>query len=123
VEVSPRRLFGSDASEAATAGAPLNAVFFTMSHTSPEVEVEPETTGELVERLALMLELEYAELLATYRKFRFAFPERQSELLDNLGQRLREQLGKILMNTPAFFVYHPYPVSAEAMFGALRRWL
>lgn len=123
VEVSPRRLFGAQASNSNALESSVDAIFFTMSHTSPEVLVEPATSGELVERMALMLEQEYAELRATYRKFRFAFPDRQSDVLDNLEHVLRERLAKLLANTTAYSVYHPYPVRAEAMFEALKRWL
>lgn len=123
VEVSPQRLFGTQVSPANPGESPLDAIFFTMSHASSEVRVEPATPAELVERMALMLEQEYAELRATYRKFRFAFPVRHNDLLDNLEQLLRERLAGLLANTTAYFVYHPYPVRAEAMFEAMRRWL
>ncbi len=122
VEVSPRRLFGAAANSNPLA-SPVDVIFFTMSHTSPEVLVEPAKSGELVERTALMLEQEYAELRATYRKFRFAFPGRQNDLLDHLEEVLRERLARLLASTTAFLVYHPYPVRAEAMFEALQRWL
>jgi len=123
VEVTPRRLFGLSAEGSSSLERPLDAIFFTMSHTASDVIVEPARASELVERMALMLEQEYAELIVTYRKFRFAFPDRNNELLDNLTQLLRERLSQLLKDTKAYLVYHPYPVRAEAMFEALQRWL
>lgn len=123
VEVAPSRLFGAQADNANSLESPINAIFFTMSHTSPDVVVQRANPEELVERMALMLEQEYAELLATYRKYRFAFPTRRNPLLDDFEPLLRQRLAKLLDSTTAYLVYHPYPVRVEAMFDALRRWL
>lgn len=123
VDVAPRRLFDLEADSLRGEEPRLDAIFFTMSHRHPEVRVAPVAAGELVERIALMLEQEYAEVMAVYRKFRFAYPDRRSPVLDDLSIHLREQLARLMTNMPAYLVHHPYPVCARTLCAALKPWL
>lgn len=121
VDLPPEKLFpGAFANGAADHGpARPERLLFVVSGEQADITVQPVPARDVAERMRFSLLEEFQPLLSCYRKFRFAFPERTNELLENLGQRQRELLHSALDHLPAFEVRHPYPVSLPALHDAL----
>jgi hypothetical protein len=117
VDVAPERLFG----RLGPMSAPFDRLFFLMSHESSEVVVEPADPLEVGRRMAFSLRHESLDLLAAYLKFRFAFPDASSHVIDHAAGLERDALSHSLAGKPAFLVRHPYPVSLGALFDSMRR--
>lgn len=117
VQVPPERLFGP---EATARSASPDVVLFTASHESPEIRVEPISSEEIARRMVFSLQEEMAPLWAYYLKFRFAFPELCSEIIERSEGLQREALRRTLAGKKAYAVYHPYPVPIPAVFEAVQ---
>jgi hypothetical protein len=115
--LSPRKLFGE---RMGPLSGSFDKVIFVTSHASSEVRVEPVDPQEIAQRMLFSLEYERQNLLADYLKFRFAFPERQSLLIEQATALERELLPRALAGKDAYTVYHPYPVSLPALYDAIR---
>jgi hypothetical protein len=59
--------------------------------------------------MAASLAAERAPLLAHYRQFRYAFPDRRCEVLEHADVLERDLLATLFDGRPAATVAHPYP--------------
>jgi hypothetical protein len=118
VDVDPERLFG----RLGTMTAPFDRLFFLVGHERSEVTVEPIDPSEVARRMVFSLQHEGLELMAAYLKYRFAFPDASSYLVDHAAALQRDALTRVLAGKPAFVVYHPYPVSLSALFESMQRY-
>jgi hypothetical protein len=118
VDVDPERLFG----RLGTMTAPFDRLFFLVGHERSEVTVEPIEPSEVARRMAFSLQHEGLELMAAYLKYRFAFPDASSYLVDHAAALQRDALIRVLAGKPAFVVHHPYPVSLSALFESMQRY-
>jgi hypothetical protein len=122
LQVPPVDLFGVDgmASEAS-----LDAVVLVLSHESPETVVHAARPGEIARRMAASLAEERAPLMVHYRQFRYAFPDRSSELLESAGDLEARLLAARLDDVPSAKVTHPHPCDVHelgrAVLDAVRR--
>lgn len=117
VDVEPGRLFAQKPGKLA---APFDRLFFVASHESSEIrvrEIEPE---EVARRMVFSLAHERLDFQAFYLAFRFAFPDRASEVVERATELERAALDRLLAGKPAFEVLHPYPVSLDGLFEAMR---
>jgi hypothetical protein len=117
VDWPPEQIFGS--SSLALSGAP-DKVFLVASHELPNVTVERVPPGEVADRMIFSLQYERDVLMACYRKFRFAFPDRPNALIDQADELQRTLLAKALEGKDVYTVHHPYPVAIPALFEAIR---
>jgi hypothetical protein len=115
VDVDPQRLFGRLGSMA----APFDRLFLLVGHEQQDVTVERIDPSEVARRMVFSLQHENLELTAAYLKYRFAFPESSSDLLERAASLQRDALLQVLADKPAFVVHHPYPVSLDGLFGAM----
>lgn len=95
-------------------------VFLMMSHAAADIRVEPADPESLAERLALAVQQELLAITAQYAAFRYAFPERRSELVETAQSRAAGLLRHALANAESFVVRHPYPVALPALYAAMR---
>jgi hypothetical protein len=112
--VPPSRLFGRR-----MPGAELAAGFLSIPHEIGDVYVERVDADWLADRLAFALRCEHQRLLARYFAFRFAFPERRSELIEDANEIEREILSRVLRGAATYVLYHPSPASPQALFEAV----
>ena len=96
-------------------------VLFLVGHQRPEIVVEPIDPGDVAARMCFSLAEEEERLASCYRKFRFAFPGSQSELLERAPSLRSELLHAALRGRPAFEVRHPHPVCLTALYRSLER--
>ncbi len=116
IRIAPQELFEGRLQQQAR---PEN-VFLVMSHQKDTIEVEPIPAAEIAERMISSNEYEQIVLTEQYKAFRFAFPERKNELIENMHQIQLELLRKIFDGKPAYRVVHPYPVSFAALFKKMK---
>jgi hypothetical protein len=116
VQIHPQKLFGK---KEYVQQAKPEKIFFVASHESADVTVRPIEPEEIAERMVFSLEEERSDLLACYRRYRFAFPNRVNPLLEKTEEIQRQQLLNILKNKETYALYHPYPVSIPALFDAM----
>jgi hypothetical protein len=93
------------------------------SHETPDIVVEPVDPRELAQRMVFSLQEERTDLLAAYRRFRFAFPERRNAFLENAEELQRSMLLRAFDRKQTHAVWHPYPVSIAALFEAMLPWV
>jgi hypothetical protein len=114
VQVPPARLFG----EAAIAlHGQLDHVLLVTSHDSEEVSIEPVNGADVARRMRASLEDERSPLLQVYRQFRFLFPDRRADVLEEAAAIEQGLLDKYLTGRPAHLLRHPYPMDIEALVG------
>jgi hypothetical protein len=116
VDVPPERLF-LDARGASP--APFDRLFFVVSEERDDVAVSPADPDAVARRMAFSLAHERLEFLGFYAKFRFAFPELSSQVVETAAERERELLAAAFEGKPAYTVAHPYPVSLRRLFAAM----
>jgi hypothetical protein len=117
VQISPEDLFGKDA---CSLQGTLDKVFFVISSDQPGVIVEPVRPQEVAQRIIHSLQAEYSDFLSYYSKFKFAFPSKRNELIEQMQDRQLAALQKVLANKEAYAVYHPYPVHIPALYEAIK---
>jgi hypothetical protein len=115
VDVDPQRLFG----RLGALTAPFDRLFFLVGHEQEAVTVHPIDPSDVARRMVSSLQHENLELMAAYLKYRFAFPQAHSNLVDHAASLQRDAVARALAGKPAFVVHHPYPVSLHALFEAM----
>ena len=97
----------------------LDTIVLALSHESNEVVTiacEPE---EIINRMIHSNDYEQLPFFEFYKAFRYAFPERRNEFLDNIKNIHSGLLLNALLGKKSFKVSHPYPVSFETLFSTL----
>lgn len=116
VSLPPEAVFKRVGSCVADAGA----VFLALSHDSPEIHVERVDPTHLASRLAAALRLQLHPLFEHYLAYRFAFPSRRFELLEQAETRAEDLLRRALAERDTFVVRHPHPVALEGLRRAMQ---
>jgi hypothetical protein len=117
IETHPQKLFGE---RAAVFKGRVDKLFFIVIHQKPEVSVKPADPQEIALRMEASLSYERLGFLGYYLKFRFAFPERSSQLVDQAANRERELLLQMLSEKEAYEVRHPYPFSLHNLYEVMK---
>jgi hypothetical protein len=99
--------------------ARFDKLFFVGSHESPEVTVEAVAAREVAEQMVFSLQEERLNFLSYYWKYRFAFPGRANEFIENAAATERALLLRALADKEAFAVYHPYPMAIPRLFDVM----
>ena len=94
-------------------------IFLVLSHESEEVAVRQIPADEVIDRMVFSLQDERADLIALYNKFRFAFPERRNEILEDCASIERGLLRQLFEGRTCYELRHPYLVHFERLFEAV----
>lgn len=116
VNVTPERLFGADRRKQC---GRFDHLILAGCHQSAGVEVEEVKPQQVAARMAFSLTHERLDFLAWYLRYRFAFPDRASPLVDRAPELERQLLAKALHGKPAHAVYHPYPARIPDLYRAV----
>jgi predicted ATP-grasp superfamily ATP-dependent carboligase len=116
VQLDPVQVFGQGPSAFA---APLDRVYFMVSHEAPTVRVDRVSPEEVAERMAASVCFEQLPVTAAYLAYRFAYPGRRSALLDGAADAQRHALVRALAGKDAFVVRHPYPCDLQQLFDVM----
>ena len=101
-------------------GSALERVFFVGCHEEPGVTARPIEPHEIADRMVHSLAEEREPLMSYYRMFRFAFPERESALLEQASRLEHELLVRHLAERPCYEVVHPNPMDLADLYRAMR---
>jgi hypothetical protein len=115
-KLSPYEIFGNQVGSLA---GPVDKLFYVASHDSSEVAVQPMEPQEIAQRMAYSMQHQRQYLMSYYLKFKFAFPDLTSDLIENALDLERTALTEALSGKEAYGVFHPYPVSFQALFDAI----
>jgi hypothetical protein len=116
VHVSPIQLFGL---ERCPLGGTLDRILLVTSRDDPAITVTPITGDEVAQRMRFSNQHERLDFVASYLRFRFAFPDRSNEVIERLEAREREALRRVLADIPAHAVQHPYPIAVPDLYAAI----
>ena len=116
VDVRPSELFAGVGEDG---DAPFDRLVFVESHEAEGIRVWPIEPAEVARRMAFSLAYERLDFMGYYLRFRFAFPDRASTLVEEAGEIEKRRLESVLDGKPAFAVSHPYPVSLPALYTAM----
>jgi hypothetical protein len=112
-QIPPAELFGGHIE----AEADLDVLLFVTSHDRSWVEVTPVPSATVAARMRASLAEERAAFMAHYRQFRFAFPDRRSEVVERAPELEQALLDSRLGGLPAFQLGHPYPFDLTGLAG------
>jgi hypothetical protein len=115
VDLFPEMLFGPVGECFSNAGT----VFLTLSQAAPEIRVEPADPATVADQLATLFRAQLHGCFELYHAYRFAFPNRKCDLLENAVEDAASLLRQALLNKRVFTVRHPHPVSLQALRFAL----
>lgn len=101
-------------------GATLEKLFFVMSHNRPEITVEPCDSLEIARRMVHSNQFELLPFFEYYKAFRFAFPDRRNDYLENVHEHHANLLFQAFSGKEAYKVLHPYPVSLKDLFREMQ---
>jgi hypothetical protein len=116
VQVPPAVVFGGRVQHEPV---PIDRVLFVVSSSRTDVaisEIDPEA---VVARSVHSVDHERLDLVATYLKFRYAFPDRPNTVLEQASEREAALLRTALAGRPVLQVEHPYPPDIASMVGAI----
>lgn len=106
-QVPPADLFGPGGT---VDRARMDAVLLVRSHDHPAVTAEPVDGTVVAEVMRASLAEERSAFLADYRQFRFAFPDRSSDVVERAEEIEAKLLTRLFAGRPAYRISHPYPM-------------
>lgn len=117
VRLDPKIIFGEHCGPFVAAP---EKIFFSGSHASPETYVEPIDPALIAQRMIASIRFEQLPFMEHYLAFKFAFPHRKNDFLDQAHELQYEILHRALAGKEAYAVWHPYPVSFEALYEKMK---
>jgi hypothetical protein len=118
--VEPKAIFGHRCGS--LTGHP-DKIFIGMVHSDKRVLIEPAEPATVADQLACAMEFELTSLMSHYRAFKFAFPGMRNEFLERVPDVLRDALREALATKQIYMLYHPYPVSFDDLYQAMKNVL
>jgi hypothetical protein len=115
VDVHPHTLFGDSTVNAGR----LDCLFVTVTHTGPDVHVEPIDRDEARMRIGSLLEQERLPLTDACLRYRFAFPRSAGRYPERAAELEHDLLARLLARTPAYAVRHPRSVATRRLYEAM----
>jgi len=112
LRIPPADLFGADR---VSLEGRLDAVVLVISHQDPGMAVRPVHAVEIAHRMQASLEEERTSLMSHYRHFRYAFPDRDSPVIDTAAERESKLLAALLEDRPCAKVLHPHPCDVRLL--------
>ncbi len=112
LQVPPTELFGA---ERVLLRAALESVVLVLSHSRPEITVEPAKGEEVAARMLASLAEERAAFMAHYRQYLFAFPDRANAVVETAASREADLLAAVFDGRLVTKVAHPYPCDIAAL--------
>jgi len=93
--------------------------FLLITRKEPEILIEPTDPLEVAERMIAATEYEQRRFMQKYLAFKFAFPGRRNQLIEEARILQHEILRRALAGKEAYTVWHPYPVVLPRLFDAM----
>jgi hypothetical protein len=116
VQLPPARLFGEGS---IGLRGRMDHVLFVASHEAPDFRVEHVDASDVASRMAHSLAEERLEFMSYYRQFCFAFPDRRSAVVERAIETEGDLLERCLVDVPAVWLRHPYPVEIARIYQSI----
>ncbi|NIR46965.1 hypothetical protein GWO43_00575 [candidate division KSB1 bacterium] len=116
VRVVPKALFKDRMRSQATP----QKLFLIMGENNSGIHIETCDPMEIADRMVGSNNYEQMYFWEFYEAFKFAFPHRRNDFLDNIDDRQRSLLMRALKNKEAYKISHPYPVSFDELFNKMQ---
>jgi hypothetical protein len=113
VSGSPEALFGG---RVTFAPVPLDVAFLATVVEDPSSRVRSIEGTELAARMVRSLAYERRALSEAYTTFRFAFPDRRSEAIEQASDTEEALLGRALEACPTYALEHPKPLVLQDLY-------
>jgi hypothetical protein len=97
----------------------VNAVVHTISTDTDIVALQPTDGADVAARMAGSLAFERLPLMSLYYAFRYAFPERRSELIESAHEIESGRLSEFLAPRACWLSSHPYPPDLDQLRSSL----
>lgn len=117
VRVEPKKIFGE---RCGPFEAKPEKVFLGMSHTDPEILITPVDPAVVAKRMIASIRFEQLPFMEQYLSFKFAFPDRKNDFLDNVHEIQYDILRRALAGKESYEVRHPYPVSFQELYNKMK---
>jgi len=98
----------------------VDKIVLTMSYSKDEISVSECDKHELIDRMICSNLDEFDSLYQYYSAFKFAFPGIRNRFLESVPDIYYELLPKAISGIESYKVLHPYPVSYEKLYGAMK---
>jgi hypothetical protein len=115
-KILPHNLFGDKIRDEAT---PVDLIMLSKRHDNSEIIVKQCDANEVIDRMINSNDYEQLPFFEYYKAFKYAFPERNNEFLDNIKKTHSDLLRKALQGKKSIKVFSPNPVSLENLFSNL----
>lgn len=102
-----------------SAGAQVDKVFIFLSQEENRIDVQPISPFEMARRLTFLVQNELSPLLRHYSAYRFAFPSRRNEFIENTAEYSLAILNRALHGKETYIVRLPYPHVFPELFTAI----
>jgi hypothetical protein len=102
-------------------GTPVNFILLAVSHDDEKILVAECESQEVADRMINSNECEQMPFFEFYNVFKFAFPDKKNEFLEDTKQIQYQLLNKALSNKRSYKVSHPYPVDFEELYNHIYR--
>ncbi|MGA7837120.1 MAG: hypothetical protein WB996_04085 [Ignavibacteriaceae bacterium] len=100
--------------------ADLNRLVIIMSHNRNEFSLDKCNKDEIADRMVTSNLHELDSFKNYYSLFKFAFPGIKNDFLEEVGKIYNKLLPNVLDNIESYKVMHPYPVSFERLYTAMK---
>ena len=117
-QIAPHELFGAGGT---APRARLDALLLVTSHDRPDVVMRALTGDQVADRMRASLQEERSSFMASYRQFRFAFPDRCSDVVERAEELEAKLLTRVFAGRPAFEISHPYPFQVADLVQPVRK--
>jgi hypothetical protein len=117
VRFEPKKIFGERCGP--FEGRP-DKVFLGLSHADPDITVRPLDPAFIAKRMIASIRFEQLPFFEHYLSFKFAFPDRKNEFLDDVHELQYDILRRALSGKESYEVRHPYPVSFQALYAKMK---
>jgi len=93
--------------------------FLLITRKEPEFLIQPTDPFEIAERMMSVTEYEQWPVMQKYLAFKFAFPGRRNQLIEEARALQYQILRRALAGKEAYTVWHPYPVVLPRLYEAM----
>lgn len=90
-------------------------IILAMSHANSDIRVEAANPLQLAAHISASAQFEQLGFFKHYLAYKFAFPERNTDFMERVGDLQHSILLQALAGKEAYTVSHPYPVSLTAL--------
>ena len=98
----------------------LDNIVLAMSYSEENITVSECDKDEIINRMICSNLFEFDSFYKYYSTFKFAFPGIKNEFLELVPEIYNELLPKALSGVESYKVLHPYPVSYEKLYEAMK---